>query len=44
VSPVDELSVGTVTDNSQNVAFVAKRVGFQVHPEWGVPLDQLWLK
>ena len=32
-------------DNPQNVAFVAKRVGnFQYHPEWGVLLDQLWLK
>jgi ABC-type transport system substrate-binding protein/class 3 adenylate cyclase len=33
------------TDNSQNVAFVAKRVGnFQYHPEWGVLLDQLWVR
>ena len=33
------------TDNSQNVAFVAKHVGnFQYHPEWGVLLDQLWLR
>jgi ABC-type transport system substrate-binding protein/class 3 adenylate cyclase len=32
-------------DNPQNVAFVAKHVGnFQYHPEWGVLLDQLWLK
>jgi len=33
------------TDNGENVAFVAKHVGnFQYHPEWGVLLDQLWLK
>ena len=33
------------TDNSKNVAFVAKGVGnFQYHPEWSVLLDQLWLK
>ena len=33
------------TDNGENVAFVAKHVGnFQYNPEWGVLLDQLWLK
>ncbi len=33
------------TDNSKNVAFVATGVhNFQYHPEWGVLLDQLWLK
>jgi len=33
------------TYNQENVAFVAKRVGnFQYHPQWGVLLDQLWLK
>lgn len=33
------------TDNSQNVAFLAKRVGnFQYHPQWGVLLDQLWVR
>jgi YVTN family beta-propeller protein len=33
------------TDNPENVAFVAKDVGnFQYHPQWGVLLDQLWLK
>ncbi|HJQ73553.1 MAG TPA: hypothetical protein VJ814_01610, partial [Gaiellaceae bacterium] len=33
------------TDNGKNVAFVAKHVGnFQFHPEWGVLLDQLWVK
>jgi peptide/nickel transport system substrate-binding protein len=32
-------------DNPKNVAFVAGGVGnFQYHPEWGVLLDQLWLK
>ncbi len=32
-------------DNPENIAFLAKRVGnFQYHPEWGVLLDQLWLK
>jgi YVTN family beta-propeller protein len=32
-------------DNPQNVAFVAKRVGnYQYHPEWGVLLDQLWVR
>jgi ABC-type transport system substrate-binding protein/class 3 adenylate cyclase len=32
-------------DNPQNVAFLAKHVdNFQYHPEWGVLLDQLWLK
>jgi YVTN family beta-propeller protein len=33
------------TYNRQNVDFVAKRVGnHQLHPQWGVLLDQLWLK
>ena len=33
------------TDNGENVAFLAERVGnFQYHPEWGVLLDQLWVK
>ena len=33
------------TDNAQSVAFVGKHVGnFQYHPEWGVLLDQLWLR
>jgi len=32
-------------DNGKNIAFLAKGVGnFQYHPEWGVLLDQLWLK
>jgi hypothetical protein len=32
-------------DNGKNVAFLAKGVGnFQFHPEWGVLLDQLWVK
>jgi len=32
-------------DNPKNVAFVANGVGnFQYHPQWGVLLDQLWLK
>ena len=33
------------TDNGESVSFVAKHVGnFQYHPEWGVLLDQLWVK
>ena len=33
------------TDNSEGLAFVSKRVGnFEFHPEWGVLLDQLWVK
>jgi hypothetical protein len=33
------------TDKPRKVAFVAKRVGsFPYHPEWGVLLDQRWLK
>jgi peptide/nickel transport system substrate-binding protein len=33
------------TDNGENVAFLAERVGnVQYHPEWGVLLDQLWVK
>jgi peptide/nickel transport system substrate-binding protein len=31
--------------NQENVAYVAKRVGnFEYHPQWGVLLDQLWVK
>jgi peptide/nickel transport system substrate-binding protein len=33
------------TYNRRNVDFVAKRVGnYQYHPQWGVLLDQLWVK
>jgi peptide/nickel transport system substrate-binding protein len=33
------------TDNQQNVALLSKRTGnFQYSPEWGVLLDQLWVK
>ncbi len=33
------------TDNQQNVAFLSKRTGnFQYNPQWGVLLDQLWVK
>jgi peptide/nickel transport system substrate-binding protein len=33
------------TVNPQNISFVAKRVrNFQYHPQWGVLLDQLWLR
>jgi YVTN family beta-propeller protein len=33
------------TANRQDVTFVAKRVGnYQHHPQWGVLLDQLWVK
>jgi len=33
------------TDNPEGESFLAKRVGnFQFHPEWGVLLDQLWVK
>jgi ABC-type transport system substrate-binding protein len=32
-------------DNGEDVAFLAKRVrSFQSHPEWGVLLDQLWVR
>jgi YVTN family beta-propeller protein len=32
-------------DNGEGVAFLAKRVrNFQSHPEWGVLLDQLWVR
>jgi peptide/nickel transport system substrate-binding protein len=31
--------------NERNVDFVSKRVGnYQYHPQWGVLLDQLWVK
>ena len=33
------------TDNQQNVAFLSKRTGnFQYNPQWGVLLDQLWVR
>ena len=33
------------TNNQQNVAFLSKRTGnFQYNPQWGVLLDQLWVK
>jgi len=33
------------TYNRRNVDFVSKRVGnYQYHPQWGVLLDQLWVK
>jgi YVTN family beta-propeller protein len=33
------------TSNRRNVDFVSKRVGnYQYHPQWGVLLDQLWVK
>jgi peptide/nickel transport system substrate-binding protein len=33
------------TDNRRNVDFVSKRVGnYQYNPQWGVLLDQLWVK
>jgi YVTN family beta-propeller protein len=32
-------------DNPQDANFVSKRVGdFQYHPQWGVLLDQLWVR
>jgi hypothetical protein len=31
--------------NGQNVSFVSKRVGnFEYNPQWGVLLDQLWVR
>jgi peptide/nickel transport system substrate-binding protein len=33
------------TYNPDNVAFLAPHVGnFQYHPQWGILLDQLWVK
>jgi peptide/nickel transport system substrate-binding protein len=33
------------TDNRRNVDYVSKRVGnYQYHPQWGVLLDQLWVR
>jgi YVTN family beta-propeller protein len=33
------------TYNRQNVDFIAERVGnYRYHPQWGVLLDQLWIK
>jgi peptide/nickel transport system substrate-binding protein len=33
------------TYNRSNVDFVSERVGnYQYHPQWGVLLDQLWVK
>ena len=33
------------TSNARNVDFVAKRVGnYQYNPQWGVLLDQLWIR
>ena len=33
------------TSNRRNVDFVSKRVGnYQYHPQWGVLLDQLWVR
>ena len=33
------------TDNRRNVDFLSKRVGnYQYHPQWGVLLDQLWVR
>jgi hypothetical protein len=39
VSSVEELPIGTVT------FLVSKRVGsYQYNPQWGVLLDQLWVR
>jgi len=35
----------TTASCGQGITFVSKRVGnFEYHPEWGVLLDQLWVK
>jgi YVTN family beta-propeller protein len=40
-----DLAPWVVESNAQNVDFVSRRVGnYQVNPEWGVLVDQLWVR